>query len=161
MNCLRHCAQTQHVSVIAHILAVGVQAIWRHQSCFTHAEVSASGGSCHWPRRLTPPPEEPGAREPLITRLTQQRHGFMRTYITDTLPRLSLFTNNMHVHISRPPNRVNRAGEAAHLETRPQYLKALSAPLSTCKMRRLVDAIRAEGRRERDWWFAWWLGRES
>lgn len=107
--------------------------------------MSASGGSRHWPRRFIPPPEEPGAREAVITRLAQQRHGFMRTYITDTLPRLSLFANNMHVHISRRPHRVNRAGESAHLETRPQYLKALSAPLSTCKMRRLMDAIRAGG----------------
>lgn len=107
--------------------------------------MSASGGSRHWPRRFIPPPEEPGTREAVITRLAQQRHGFLRTYITDTLPRLRLFANNMHIHISRRPHRANRAGEAAHLETRPQYLKALSAPLSTCKMRRLVDAIRAGG----------------
>lgn len=78
--------------------------------------------------------------EAVITRLAQQRHGFMRTYIMDTLSWLSLFANNMHVHISRRPHRVNRAGEAAHLETRPQYLKALSAPLSTCKMSRLIRA---------------------
>lgn len=69
----------------------------------------------------------------------------MRTYITDTLPRHSLFANNIHVHISWRPNRVNRAGEVAHLETRPQYLKALSVLLSTCKMRRLMDAVSRRG----------------
>lgn len=80
---LRPCSRTQHASVMhkaGHTCSQRECELSQDTSHASHLQrCLLAVGVVIGPRRLVPPPQEPGAREPAITRLAQQRHGFMRT----------------------------------------------------------------------------------
>lgn len=89
--------------------------------------------------------------------------GFMCTYINPpthpTHPAFLLMTCNLFTFHSTET--VKRIEYAAHLEIKPQFSDVISStffvPLSSCKMKILINVISIEG----NWWFLWSQQRES
>lgn len=159
-------ARMSHTHTFANILTEGVRAICgpSHalplQRCLLAVGVIIGHAGLFLCQRR-PCQEMPDNRAQWRLAYTATAHvdGFMRTYIKPPTPAFLLMTCNLFTFHSTET--LKRIEDAAHFEIKAQFSDVTSStffvPLSTCKIKMLINVISIEG----NWWFVWSQQRES